>query len=224
MLQCMYMYVWTWGSKLPYINVQVEASCAWVYWRVLSNAHLPLLLIQQSLWNSSRTLQANYATTRLTIKNSLWHGCGKQGSDMGVENKAVSMYMLSHPLRGPNRNSVLVGRSVHNQQIERLWQDVFCGVLSLLWPVHAHGSWGCIEPKFICTVSILFSYHVSFVHWHSGWESEICMECAQNMDTHHCSCGWRKMFGCHAHFRSPHRPRHHRPPPPPISDSVIMKH
>ena len=49
--------------------------------------------------------------------------------DMGVENRLVSLYMLCHPLRGPGRGSVIVGKSVHNQRIERLWRDVFTGVL-----------------------------------------------------------------------------------------------
>lgn len=39
--------------------------------------------------------------------------------------------MLEHPLRGTGRGSVIVGRNVHNQQIERLWCDVFQGVLRL---------------------------------------------------------------------------------------------
>ena len=45
--------------------------------------------------------------------------------DRGGENVDVSMFMLSHPLRGPDRGSVLVGRSVHNQRVERMWRDVF---------------------------------------------------------------------------------------------------
>ncbi|KAI4892785.1 hypothetical protein NFI96_017023, partial [Prochilodus magdalenae] len=55
------------------------------------------------------------------------------GSDKGGENVQVAHFMLS--TRGLNRNSYLTGRSRHNQRMERLWRDVFGGVLDLFYTI-----------------------------------------------------------------------------------------
>ena len=52
--------------------------------------------------------------------------------DKGGENVDVAMYLLDHPLRGPNRS---MSRSVHNQRIERMWRDIFEGVIGFY---HSH--------------------------------------------------------------------------------------
>ena len=43
-------------------------------------------------------------------------------SDQGRENILVTQHMLEH--RGLDRGSIIVGSSVHNQRVERIWRDM----------------------------------------------------------------------------------------------------
>ena len=43
-------------------------------------------------------------------------------SDQGQESCMVARHMLE--VRGENHGSMITGRSVHNQKIERLWRDM----------------------------------------------------------------------------------------------------
>ena len=80
-------------------------------------------------------------------------------SDMGGENFGVAQFMWSQPER--EASSVIMGRSVHNQRIERLWRDVFQGCTSLYYQLFSHlEAVGLLDP---CSEIHLFALHFVYI-------------------------------------------------------------
>lgn len=94
-------------------------------------------------------------------------------TDMGMENSKIAEYMYTK--RGPN--GIIAGKSTHNQRIERLWRDVYNGVL-----VHYYQLFTFMEEENILNVlNPLHKYalHHVFKHkinekldiWRGAWAS-----------------------------------------------------
>ena len=75
-------------------------------------------------------------------------------TDMGMENAKIAEFMFEK--RGPR--GVLAGKSTHNQRIERLWRDVFDGVL-----VHYYKLFSFMEDEHI--LDVLNPLHIFCLHY-----------------------------------------------------------
>ena len=62
-----------------------------------------------------------------------------------MENVLVADFMLEK--RGVDSGSMITGKSTHNQRIERLWRDVFTGVLSYFYKLfYSMEEEGILDP------------------------------------------------------------------------------
>ena len=85
-------------------------------------------------------LKCHDNNTSETVFNGFLSGVALYGvplrvrSDKGLENVSVADFML----RQHGEDSMITGPSTHNQRIERLWRDVFEGVLSYFYNLFYH--------------------------------------------------------------------------------------
>ena len=94
-------------------------------------------------------LQCRDNNTSATVLNSFLSGVANFGiplrvrSDKGLENVSVADFMLTKHGDG----SMITGPSTHNQRIERLWRDVYEGVLSYFYNLFYHlEDQGILDP------------------------------------------------------------------------------
>ena len=112
-----------------------------------------------------------------TVLNCFLSGIDNYGipmrvrSDKGLENVAVADYMLLERGEG----SMITGKSSHNQRIERLWRDVFEGVLSyfynLFYYMEDQGILDVLNMKHLAALHYVFMEEIDrrLQIWNTAW-------------------------------------------------------
>ena len=111
--------------------IYIDGHHKLVRWRFVTHCSIDgfsrlILFLQCSNNNQASTVY------NLFLESVEQHGLPSRiRCDQSTENVLVVRYMLHH--RGEERRSVLVGSSVHNQRVERLWRDSHRCVTSLYY-------------------------------------------------------------------------------------------
>ena len=124
-------------------------------------------------------LQASTNNSAETAFNAFMEGVrsynlpSRVRTDKGGENNLIAEYMVRE--RGAGRGSVIMGRSVHNQRIERLWRDLFSACISYFYFLfHTLEEGRLLNPDDVCDLTAL---HMTFLpkiqkhldHFRLGW-------------------------------------------------------
>ena len=94
-------------------------------------------------------------------------------TDKGLENVGIAQYMIEN--RGTSRGSLIAGKSTHNQRIERLWRDVYEGVLSYFYQLfYFMEEEGILDSLDESNLAALYYVFVPLVNakldiWQSAW-------------------------------------------------------
>ena len=90
----------------------------------------------------------------------------------------VSLLLLTHQLRCPGRGTVIVGKSIHNQRIERMWRDVYQGVLDIYYRLFYHlEEHNLLDPNDDVHLYCLHYIFIPRINGHLSQVKETCDTC-----------------------------------------------
>ena len=115
--------------------------------------------------------------------------------DQGGENVQVAQHMLEH--RDVDRRSVIVGSSVHNQRIERLWRDMHRCVIVLYYRLfYFMESQGILDPVSERDLYALHYVSLPRISFFMLSKDGIAMVFEQNTTGHQINCSCLGHYNC----------------------------